>query len=389
MPSPLKPADYPQRVLLAVTGLSPQIVTETLFALAAKPISGERFVPTAVRLITTREGAERARLALLSARPGWFRRFLKDYRIDGIDFDERSIRIVHGSDGLPLDDIRSAADNEAVADAITTEVRALTAAADTSLHVSIAGGRKTMGYYAGYALSLFGRPQDRLSHVLVSPPYESHPGFYYPTPDSNIIYTPVPDNRPLDTRDAEVTLAEIPFVRLRGELPRALLEGRAGFAETVAAAAAALAPPELVLDPATRLVRMAGKTFALPPTEFALIAVLARRCQTGAAPLAAPTKERSEQEWARSYLADLRAALGKMNVPDIVEKKLTKEESFAAYFDLTLSRLNRKLSTELDVAASAYRIEHGERRPRRYRLALPADAIRFEPLTGSPEERCA
>jgi CRISPR-associated protein (TIGR02584 family) len=33
--------------------------------------------------------------------------------------------------------------------------------------MSIAGGRKTMGFYAGYALSLYGRAQDRMSHVLV------------------------------------------------------------------------------------------------------------------------------------------------------------------------------------------------------------------------------
>jgi CRISPR-associated protein (TIGR02584 family) len=28
------------------------------------------------------------------------------------------------------------------------------------------GERKTMGFYVGYALSLFGRAQDRLSHVI-------------------------------------------------------------------------------------------------------------------------------------------------------------------------------------------------------------------------------
>ena len=46
------PSAYERRVLLAVTGLTPQIVTETLYALAvnAKP----RWVPTELRIITTR-----------------------------------------------------------------------------------------------------------------------------------------------------------------------------------------------------------------------------------------------------------------------------------------------------------------------------------------------
>ena len=51
-----------------------------------------------------------------------------------------------------------------------------------SLHVSIAGGRKTMGFYVGYALSLFARDQDRLSHVLVPPSLESRQDFFYPPP---------------------------------------------------------------------------------------------------------------------------------------------------------------------------------------------------------------
>jgi len=58
------PATYPRRILLAVCGLSPQIVTETLYALASAP--DLPFVPTEVHLITTREGAQRAELSLLS-----------------------------------------------------------------------------------------------------------------------------------------------------------------------------------------------------------------------------------------------------------------------------------------------------------------------------------
>jgi CRISPR-associated protein (TIGR02584 family) len=53
------PAAYPRRILLAVTGLSPQIVTETLYALGVK--GSPVWVPTEVRIITTRWGAEQAR----------------------------------------------------------------------------------------------------------------------------------------------------------------------------------------------------------------------------------------------------------------------------------------------------------------------------------------
>src|SRR3990172_2018906 len=51
-PDPRVPSSYPRRILLAVTGLSPQVVTETLYALAVEPPAGEeRFVPTEVHLV--------------------------------------------------------------------------------------------------------------------------------------------------------------------------------------------------------------------------------------------------------------------------------------------------------------------------------------------------
>ena len=61
-----------RRILIAVTGLSPQIVTETVFALATR--QPDPWIPHQIVLITTARGAENARLQLLSEEPGWFHR---------------------------------------------------------------------------------------------------------------------------------------------------------------------------------------------------------------------------------------------------------------------------------------------------------------------------
>lgn len=159
-----------RRVLLAVTGLSPQIVTETLYALMRE---GADAVPHEVHIITTVEGAERVRLALLSEQLGWFQRFLADFHLPAITFNAECIQVLRGPDGMPLTDIRSAEDNACAADQIAEAVRRFTADEQVHLHLSLAGGRKTMGFFAGYALSLWGRDGDRLTHVLVSDPYES------------------------------------------------------------------------------------------------------------------------------------------------------------------------------------------------------------------------
>lgn len=47
------PQAYPRRVLFSVLGLSPQILTETLYALMK---SDESFVPTEVHVLTTTKG---------------------------------------------------------------------------------------------------------------------------------------------------------------------------------------------------------------------------------------------------------------------------------------------------------------------------------------------
>ncbi len=371
---PTDPGSYPRRVLLLVTGLSPQIVTETIYALTQR--ARGRFVPTEVRVLTTREGRDSARLTLLSDDLGWFHRLRRDYQLPEIQFTPTDIEVVGGD----LDDIRTEQDNERAADAITRVVREFTRDPDLALHVSMAGGRKTMGFYAGYALSIFGRPQDRLSHVLVSSPFEGLAGFFYPTRDSMVIYTRGDRARPVDAREAEVTLAEIPFVSLRHGLPSALLVGDASFMDTVLVAREALGPPRLVIDLRHSRVRAGERTFKIPRGELALLAVFARRALADAPPLAAPTAGAPDPDWARAYLAELRSGGDDMTDLDQTERTLRKGMD-GDYFSQKLSKLRSSLKRGLGPAsAGPYLIDDGGTRPRRYRLALAPESIAFESL---------
>ncbi|MFN3920408.1 MAG: CRISPR-associated ring nuclease Csm6 [Methylohalobius sp.] len=374
MIDPNRPETYPRRILLAVTGLSPQVVTETLYALAIKRTP--RFIPTEIVLITTRTGAEHARLNLLSEDPGWFYRLQKDYGLPEIIFSEASIHIIPNAQGEPSDDIRTPEDNERAADCIAKVVRDLTADSECALHVSIAGGRKTMGYYLGYALSLYGRPQDRLSHVLVSPPFEGHPQFFYPTPKQRIVYTLDNQRTPLDCSQAEVNLAEIPFFSLRHGLSDALLKGEASFSQTVAAAKKAYAPPQLVIDLAQQTICAAGEVFHLPPAELAFYSVFARRALAGEEPLPAPKKSVPDLEWAERFLAEYRRIRGEMADLDATERAL-RHGMDGEYFSQRKAKLGRILRRKLGPAALPYLISNGDRRPRRYALRLPQEAIRY------------
>ncbi|MDA3877022.1 MAG: CRISPR-associated ring nuclease Csm6 [Halothiobacillus sp.] len=272
-----------RRILLCATGMSPQVVTETLYALAVSPSHGkEPWVPTEVHIISTSHGAEQARLNLLSEHPGWFHKLCKDYSLPPIRFTPETIHCIQNSDGRDLDDIRTPTDNESAANSIAELVRSLTQDKHSTLHVSLAGGRKTMGYYTGYALSLYGRPQDRLSHILVNGAYENHPEFYYPTPYEEIIYTRGDKPQALNCADAVIDLAESPFVRLRDGMPDRLLEGKANFTETVELTNMAQGPATMRINKnkSSRSVHVNGIPVRLTDTPFALMCWFATRALT-------------------------------------------------------------------------------------------------------------
>ena len=367
----IPPADEPYRILLAVTGMTPQVVTETLYALMQQ---GPQALPHELHLLTTAVGAERARLALLSEQLGWFQRFLADYQLAPIRFDASHIHVLQDAGGQPMDDIRSAADNALAADQVADLVRRFTARDEVHLHVSLAGGRKTLGYFAGYALSLFGRDNDRLSHVLVSDPYESSWDFFYPTPYELIITTQ--NNTLIDCAKAEVTLADIPFVRLRHGLPESLLDGRAGFAQAVAAAQAGLAPPRLVLDLARQRVQAAGRAVNLAPADLAFLAWFARRAAAALPGLTCPRDGVPLAEHAAGYLLEYRRVRGVLG-DDGRSAARYRQGMDKGQFLERKAKLNKALRSALGLAAAPYLVVGEGRQPMRYRLALPPAAVGF------------
>ena len=96
-----------------------------------------------------------------------------------------------------------------------------------------------------------------------------------------LIHTSGRNGRPYDTRDAEVTLAEIPFVRLREGLNPGLMEGTASFSEVVAEAQRALPPLGLELDPGNCIVTAGSESFQMRPAHFAFYWMLAERARRG------------------------------------------------------------------------------------------------------------
>lgn len=364
---------YPRRILLAITGLSPQVLTETLYALSVGRPESE--VPNEIHVITTGTGAQRLG-KILGGDEVILRDFSRHQGLPLFRLPASNIHVLRGTDGSIINDISTPAENLNYADAVTALVREFTGDPMAQLHVSIAGGRKTMGFLLGYAFTLFARPQDRLSHVLVSHPFETIPEFLHPTAEAK--WLPARDGGQVNAQNAVVNLVDIPYVSLRGGLPSALLAGRCSYEQVVAAASRSLHTPRLTLRLATREVTAAGVTFHLSPRLMALYTLLARRTQAGDPPLWSPEHRDGYKVWPALIVKELQSM---RKVPAARVGKLFQIVTEEGALDLkksvyeNLSRLKKELSLKLGVEAPAYLVFDGNTRPRRYSLRLPPGSI--------------
>ncbi len=287
-----------RRILMCVSGMTPAIVTETLFALVTQ---ASPFIPHEIHVVTTAQGKVEILKSLLSTPNGYFHRFKQEYLLGHcVRFDADTVHVITQSnpgkpnpfaqlvsgaklDPIELDDITTAEDNRAAADTIYRVMRELKAVPHTELHASVAGGRKSMSFYMGHAFSLLATAQDKLSHVLVNAPFE-HPklGFFYP-PRSPITLQWQDGQsgltQSISTDQAEVTLAELSVLRLGalmgGVLP---LKAQNSFDFAVKLAQAMVEPPvlSLALDADNKgVIRVLGETVYLTPQQFAVFALYA------------------------------------------------------------------------------------------------------------------
>ncbi len=287
--------------LVAVSGMSPAIITETLWELASEvpPVT-----PDDVVVITTSKGKADIDAMLLTPNPEWMGKSVwETLRTDILRKTgatgklQLSVRVIDLPDepsGVrrPAEDLRSRADNDEAADFIVRTLAEYCDAHDVHVIASIAGGRKTMGALLYAAMSLVGKEGDRVTHVLVSEPFENCRGFFYPEqPVQNLEARPFGQALcAVRALDAKIELANIPFVPLRNKFTE-LNEPRRTFAGLVSDYARAdqgalKHPPEISLtyrdDLKTIVFHVGKRSIELKGRELLAAAFLYDRLQRGA-----------------------------------------------------------------------------------------------------------
>jgi CRISPR-associated protein Csx14 len=263
-----------REIVVFVIGSTPQIITETIYALSQEdpPVQ-----PDEVYVITTSHGRKKIEGGLL--KDGLIGDLFQEYDLRPVELTNSSFILISDDRGKEIDDIRSEQDNRHTGDAIASLIRKLAEDPLNRLHCCLAGGRKTMSFYLGAALQLFGRPWDKLYHVLVTPEFESQPEFFYKPKENRIIEQKMPDGsvKRLNTDDAEIILAELPFIRLREKLD---LRGK-GFEELVTEGQSeidtATVQPGVCVDLSARTLYIGPRLVEMVPVQLMLYTSFLRR----------------------------------------------------------------------------------------------------------------
>jgi len=188
-------------ILVSVSGLTPQVITEALYFLCVK----KKIKINEIYVITTQKGKN-----VLQGKeniPGTTNTTLKKeitelcrhYKLSEPKFDLTGRHIIAArEESAELTDIRTDIHNQLFPNKIAEFIKQKTSKPENVLHCLITGGRKSMSVHLAGVLSLFGREHDKLYHILTSEKFEFK-GFYPKTKE--------------EIKSLE--LSEIPYVRLR------------------------------------------------------------------------------------------------------------------------------------------------------------------------------
>lgn len=291
-----------RRILLCTIGATPQVVTETVWAL--KNAHDPPWFPDEIHIVTTTFALHDIRRELQA--PSGHLAALFDGQAPPVNIhipcrDGQPVTIgpwQPGEDGDiakpstdALADVNTEGDATHMGALIFRLVASFTHDEGTELHVSLAGGRKTMSAHALLAMSLVGRLQDEVSHVLVSPPFEDNRTFWYPGQSEPVLVrVPKPGEEPpfaiepRGSEQADVTLVPTVVPLLRHEVKDAKDLETLDLVEVVNLRNLALRlqrSPEIVIDTHTNCIIAGGIRRQLNPKSFAIYRLLATARREG------------------------------------------------------------------------------------------------------------
>jgi len=188
-----------KNILICGSGLTPQVVTETLYCLSVQ----KKVKIDELYIVTTSRGREviigEDEQIKLPPLKGELKRMCAKYKIQMPKFDYNDDHIIVAKDqSIEMPDIRNDKQNKLFPNKLCEFINEKTKDRTDVLFCSISGGRKSMSVDMAFALSLFGREKDKLLHVLTHEKNEFKS--FYPVTKKE---------------EKDLELSEVPYVKLR------------------------------------------------------------------------------------------------------------------------------------------------------------------------------
>ncbi len=270
-------------VLISVVGMSPAVVTETIWALHTEEPA---FVPDEVKLFTTRKAWENASKALLSRENG---RSIWDELQQKIG-KEMILKkhIFEDLQGGELEDIVTDNDQELVADQLLKGVREYKNPQQEVCRVvaSLAGGRKSMSALMYAVMSLAAEADDMITHVLADEQASACRNFFFPEQECQQLTAKINgQEQPFTAADVRLSLAAIPFVPLASLVKNSDFDASGSFSRLVEKTSRVVAK----VGPAQTQIRISksqckvfinDNALLLTADQFVLMAIMAEYALT-------------------------------------------------------------------------------------------------------------
>ena len=272
-----------RKILVAGMGTSPAVLTNAVWALAHQ---SEPVVPDEIVVFITKDGKPLIKKELFDG--GVWADMLKCLTRDGIEvegklmFGETSIRSIPDAKGNEIYDLRTGEDNLRAADFMLAQLRQYTEDSGVELHVSIAGGRKTMSALLLSCMTLLGREDDKVYHVLLPPEFEggTEPVFYFSKKGTK--YKSRVTGKTYQGAKVQSELFEVPFVRMRGWYQDKFKTIPPSYRTLILCvqevAPPAVAYPEIEIDAWNGWVKVDGRVVSMSKSCFATLYLLASGC---------------------------------------------------------------------------------------------------------------
>lgn len=263
--------------MVAMTGMSPAVVTETIWALyKEKP----DWVPDEVRVYTTQKGEQVFHAQVLSGEGSkksiWEQLTVK---VGKPDMKIKTVIFKDDKDNA-LEDITTNEQQLLVADALLEAIRNLKNphADPCRIVASIAGGRKSMSALMYAAMTYGADEEDIITHVLADETASDCRAFFFPEQKEQKLIT-YKEQQAFIAKKVHLELAEIPFAPLRSLVGSAVDDAGGSFATLVGRARKRLRyinveDTRIRLSLSECVATINGKAVPLPEEQYALLAIL-------------------------------------------------------------------------------------------------------------------